>query len=285
MVRNAIFLMILTTLLFAVQDGMSRYMAAKYGPVMIVMVRYWFFAGFVLALSATRKGGIARVARTSQPWMQFARGVLLVAEIWVAVAAFVALGLVETHAIFATYPLIIAALSGPFLGERVGVWRWGAILVGLIGVLIILRPGSQVFSNGALLALCSAFMFALYGLMTRYVARRDSAETSFFWTGIAGMVAITLVGPFYWQAIERPDWGWMAGLAVLGALGHFTLIKAYAMAQASTIQPFAYFQLVFASAIGVWIFREAVDFWVIIGAVIVVGAGIFTLWREKRSKR
>ena len=282
---KAIFLMILTTFLFVMQDGMSRYMAAKYGPVMIVMLRYWFFAAFVLALSASRRGGIRRVARTAQPWLQMARGVLLVAEICIAIAAFVALGLVEAHAIFATYPLMIAALSGFVLGEVVGWRRWLAIGVGMLGVLVILHPGTQVFSAGAMLALASALMFALYGLLTRYAARRDSAETSFFWTGIAGAVAISLAGPFFWHPIARADWGWMAGLAVVGALGHFTLIKAYALAQASTIQPFAYFQLVFASIIGVVVFHEAMQLPVILGAAIVVGAGIFTLWREKQAAR
>jgi len=282
--RTGIMLMVLTTFIFAVQDGISRYLAEQYGPIMIVMIRYWFFAVFVIALSAARSGGIWRVARTRQPFLQIFRGVLLVAEICVAIAAFVALGLVQAHAIFASYPLMIAALSGPILGERVGWRRWAAIGVGLIGVLIILRPGSQVFSIGAILALTAAFMFALYGLLTRYAARKDSAETSFFWTGIAGAVAITLIGVFFWQPLAQKDWGWMAVLSITGALGHYLLIKAYEAAEASTIQPFAYFQLVFASMIGVLVFAETLQSRVVLGAIIVVSAGLFTLFRQNREK-
>jgi len=281
---TGIMLMILTTFIFAVQDGISRYLAEQYGPIMIVMLRYWFFAVFVIALSAARSGGIRRVARTPQPFLQIFRGMLLVAEICVTIAAFVALGLVQAHAIFASYPLMIAALSGPILGEKVGWRRWGAIGIGLIGVLIILRPGSQVFSTGAILALTAAFMFALYGLLTRYAARKDSAETSFFWTGIAGAVAITLIGVFFWQPLAQKDWGWMAVLSATGALGHYLLIKAYEATEASTIQPFAYFQLVFASMIGVLIFAETLQARGVLGAIIVVSAGLFTLFRQNRKK-
>jgi drug/metabolite transporter (DMT)-like permease len=120
--KLGITLMILTSLVFALQDGISRHLAETYNVLTVVMIRYWFFAAFVVTLSASRGGGIARVVRTGQPKLQIFRGVLLVAEICATVLAFVLLGLIETHAIFAIYPLLIAALSGPLLGESVG-WR------------------------------------------------------------------------------------------------------------------------------------------------------------------
>ncbi len=283
--RLGIWLMIATTFVFAVQDGLSRYLATEYNTVLVVMIRYWFFAAFVVALSASRKGGIRRVAATSQPVLQITRGVLLVAEICVMVIAFVKLGLVESHAVFTSYPLLIAALSGPILGEKVGPRRWMAIGIGFVGVLIILRPGFSVFAPEALIPLLSALMFAVYGLLTRYVARKDSAETSFFWTGVAGAVAITLIGPFYWEPISGNDWWIMGILCVTGAGGHFLLIKAYEVAEASTVQPFAYFQLVFAAAIGLTIFGETMEFWVALGAGLIIGSGLFTLWRERQKSK
>lgn len=282
--RLGIPLMIATTFVFAVQDGLSQYLAREYNTVMVVMLRYWFFAAFVIVLSASRKGGIKRVARTSQPFLQILRGVLLVAEICVMVIAFVKLGLVESHAVFTSYPLLIAALSGPILGEKVGWWRWGAIGVGFVGVLIILRPGLTVFSPVAMIPLLSALMFAVYGLLTRYVARKDSAETSFFWTGIAGAVAITLIGPFFWQPMQGNDWWIMGILCLTGAGGHYLLIKAYEVAEASTVQPFAYFQLVFAATIGLTIFHETLEFWIVVGAALIIASGLFTLWRERRAR-
>ena len=283
--RLGIWLMIATTFVFAVQDGLSRYLASEYNTVLVVMIRYWFFAAFVVALSASRKGGIRRVAATSQPILQITRGVLLVAEICVMVIAFVKLGLVESHAVFTSYPLLIAALSGPILGEKVGPRRWMAIGIGFVGVLIILRPGFSVFAPEALIPLLSALMFAVYGLLTRYVARKDSAETSFFWTGVAGAVAITLIGPFFWEPIIGNDWWIMGILCLTGAGGHFLLIKAYEVAEASTVQPFAYFQLVFAASIGLTIFGETVDLWIVLGAGLIIGSGLFTLWRERQKSQ
>ena len=197
------------------------------------------------------------------------------------VYAFTLLGLVESHAVFTSYPLLIAALSGPILGEKVGWRRWIAIGVGFVGVLIILRPGFGVFSPAAIVPLISAILFALYGLLTRYVARKDSAYTSFFWTGTVGAVAITAVGVWYWEPMTGPDWVWMSLLCVTGALGHFTLIKCYEIAEASSVQPFAYLQLVFATLIGISILGESLEMNVAIGACVVVLSGLFTLWRER----
>ncbi len=281
--RLGIPLMIATTFVFAMQDGLSRYLAAEYNVVTVLMIRYWFFALFVITLSAARKGGIRRVARTTQPVLQILRGVLLVAEIGVTVASFVLLGLIGTHTIFTAYPLMIAALSGPVLGERVGWRRWLAICVGFTGILIILRPGFAVFSPAALVPLFAAFLFAIYGLLTRFVARKDPAETSFFYTGVAGAAAITLVGPFFWDPMQGNDWWLMAALALSGAFGHFLLIKTYEVAEASIVQPFAYFQLVFVSFIGLLVFNETLDIWTLAGAVLIVGAGLFTFWRERRA--
>jgi len=196
-------------------------------------------------------------------------------EIFVMVTAFVRLGLVGSHAIFACFPLIVTALSMPILGEQVGWRRWTAVGVGFIGVLFILRPGFQVFTLDVLIPLLAAVMFAFYHILTRMVAADDTAETSFFWTGIAGAVAVTLVGPFFWEPMIGGDWYWMALLCVLSALGHFLLIQALTFAQASTIQPFSYFQLVFASLAGVVVFGEALDQWTIVGGLVVVAAGLF----------
>jgi drug/metabolite transporter (DMT)-like permease len=280
--RLGILLMVATTFIFSVQDGISRHLAGEYNVLMVVMIRYWFFAAFVITVASRQPGGIRAAAATSQPGLQIFRGLLLVVEICVMIYAFTLLGLVESHAVFASYPLLIAALSGPVLGERVGWRRWVAIAIGFIGVIIILEPGSGVFRREAVIPLASALMFALYGLLTRYAARRDSANTSFFWTGTTGAIAITAVGLWYWQPMTGPDWGWMAALCVTGALGHFTLIKCYEVAEASAVQPFAYLQLVFGSMIGITVFSETIRLNVALGAALIVTAGLFTLWRQRK---
>ena len=148
----------------------------------------------------------------------------------------------------------------------------------------MLRPGLGVFQPAALIPLTAAAMFALYGLLTRYVGREDSAATSFFYTGTCGAVAMTLVGVWFWEPMAPTDWLWMAALCVTGASGHYTLIRTYEVAEASAVQPFAYFQLPFAASVGVIAFGESLAWNVVLGASIIVAAGLFTFWREQRAK-
>lgn len=274
-------LMLATTLVFAAQDGISRHLAGTYNTWLVVMIRYWFFAAFVVVIAGRQAGGVRNAARTEQPLLQIFRGLLLAAEICIAVYGFTLLGLVESHAVFACYPLLIAALSGPVLGERVGWRRWLAIALGFVGVLIILQPGSGVFDPVAVIPLVSALMFALYGLLTRFAARKDPTATSFFYTGTAGAVVMTAAGVWFWEPMSGPDYGWMLALCLTGVGGHWLLIKCYEVAEASAVQPFAYFQLVFASLVGLVVFDEVLRTNVILGAMLIVGAGVFTLWRER----
>ena len=280
--RLGILLMIITTIVFASQDGLSKYLATEYNVYMVVMIRYWFFAAFVISMSSQRTGGIKRVAKTKSPILQIFRSLILVAEMCITILAFTLLGLAETHAIFASYPLIIAMLSGPILGEYVGWRRWLAISVGFIGILIILNPGNGIFSPYALVPLAGAILFAIYGLLTRYVGQYDDSSTSFFWTGVVGSIAMTVIGLNFWDPVSRSDWSVMLLLSASGVVGHYLLIKCYEVAEASAIQPFAYLQLIWASMIGIIIFGEQITTNVLIGACIIVGAGLFTLWRERK---
>ena len=245
--RLGIWLMVATTFVFAMQDGISRHLAGEYNVLMVVMIRYWFFAAFVMAVAARKAGGLRAAAATSQPGVQIFRGVLLATEICVMVLAFVLLGLVESHAVFTSYPLLIAALSGPILGEKVGWRRWTAIGVGFVGVLIILQPGFRVFQVEALVPLAAALMFALYALMTQYVnapARiRGEPVSSTHGTVWSGGVMTSrghlVLGP--------PMTGRLGVdgtlLCVTGALGALAAIKVYDVADShSAVQPFAYLQ-------------------------------------------
>ena len=126
-------------------------------------------------------------------------------------------------------------------------------------------------------------MFALYGVLTRYVTFKDSSEISFFWTGITGAIAITFWGPFFWEPPIGSDWLWMGALCVSGAFGHYLLIKTFETAEASAVQPFSYFQLIFASIFGILIFNETITLKVLIGSSIIILAGIFTLYIEQKK--
>ncbi len=280
-----IILMTLTSFVFSLQDGISRHLAGEYNVYMVVMIRFWFFAAFVMLLAARQPGGIRAATRTAYPVQQVLRGVLLAAEVCVMVLAFVRLGLVESHAVFTCYPLLVAALSGPVLGEKVGWRRWTAIGIGFAGILIILQPGVRVFSPYALIPFVAALLFALYSLLTRFVARRDAASVTFFWAGVVGAVVMTPVGLWHWQAMTGTDWIWMVVLCCTAAFAHYLMIRALEVAEASAVQPFAYLQLVFVSILGVTVFGEELRANVIIGAAVVVAAGLFTLWRARVRNR
>lgn len=281
--RHGIGLMVAAMAVFGAQDALSRHLAAEYGTIFILMIRFWFFAGFVLGMSALTTGGLRGVARTRHPFLQILRGVVLVLQLVLLIQGFVSIGLVESHAIFACYPLIVAALAVPFLGERVPRVRWLAIVFGLVGVIIILRPGATILSLAAVIVLAAASIFASYSILTRLVARHDRAETSFFYTGVTPAVLLTFAAPFVWRTVTLADWGWLALLCASGSFGHFLLIRAYQSAEANTLQPFAYLQLVTASTLGVLVFGETLTWTTIVGASIVVAAGLLNLWLTTRS--
>ena len=281
--KLGISLMAVTMLIFAVQDGISQYLAREYNVFFIVMVRYWFFALFVVILCSKQPGGLRKAISTKQPFLQVFRGALLALEVIVMITSFTLLGLIESHAIFSIYPLLVAALSGPVLKEFVGWKRWSAIFIGFIGVMIILKPSNNVFSLEALIPLIAALMFALYSLLTRYAARQDTSMTSFFWTGIIGAVVMSVVGSGYWIALKPIDWAWLGLLCILACLAHYLLIKCYELSEASSLQPFAYLQLLFATIIGLWIFSEKLEVHVVMGALLVVLSGLFAIWRERQK--
>ncbi|MFT4012361.1 MAG: DMT family transporter [Paracoccus sp. (in: a-proteobacteria)] len=280
---TAILLICGASLIFAMQDGISRHLGTQYSPIFITMLRYWFFTLFVVAICLRQPGGLRAAIRSRRPWTQIARGVILALEIVVTVEAFVRLGLINTHAIFACYPLMISILSGPVLGEKVGWRRWLAVFVGFLGILIVLKPGSGVFSSQAALPLLAAVMFAAYGLMTRLVGRDDSALTSFLWTSVIGAITMTLLGLRSWQPIATADLPWLLILCACAGTAHFMLIRAYELAEASALQPFSYTQLVWVSIFAVVIFGERLAPNVALGAAVVVGAGLFTWWRSRQQ--
>ncbi|MEO1687274.1 MAG: EamA family transporter, partial [Pseudomonadota bacterium] len=247
---------------------------------LIAAIRYWAFGAFVLLWAARRPGGLRAAAATTQPLLQMARGALLGLQIIVAITAFARVGLVNTLALFAAAPLAVAALSAPVLGEPVGWRRWTAIGVGCVGVLIILRPGPDLLDRPIWIAVVAVIGIAVYSVMTRLAARRDDARTSFFYTGIGGMAVLSLIGPFFWTPLSPPDWGWMAVLCVSGAAGHYFLIRAFEEVAAVVIQPVMYLQTVIGAAVGATVFGEALEAPVILGAAIVIAAGLFTAWRE-----
>ena len=283
-VLYGISLMVITTFMFSSMDGFSRYLAENNNVFTLVTMRYWFIALVIIISCLFIKNPISEILKTNQPYIQFSRGVILSLNNCLVVYTFTLLGLVETHAIIACYPLIVAGLSVPFLGEKFGWRRWLAIFIGFIGVIIILRPTTNVISEGSVFAIIGAIMFAVYLILTRYVSKSDTSVTSFFWTGIGGTITMTIISLFTWDNILKEDYLWLFIMCLLSATSHFMMVKTLQVAEASVVQPFSYLQLVFGSIIGVTIFSESIDLMIIVGSLIVIGSGLFTTWREYKLK-
>ncbi len=282
--RKGIFLMIAAVAAFAAQDGFSRHLAETYNTLMVVMVRYWFFAGFVMILALRRPEGFRTAVRSTRIWAHVARSILLVSEICLIIWGYTLIGLIESHAVFAVCPLLVVALSGPILGERMSWKRWAAVAAGMAGVLIILRPGAGVFSWAALLPLASAILFALYAVLTRLTTRAERTFPAFFWPGVIGAVLMTAAGLPHWQPVVGLDLLYLAAYAGISVMSHWLLLKCYEVAEASAVQPFAYMQIVFVTIIGIVVYGEALAPQVALGVGVIVMAGLYALWLERKRQ-
>ena len=281
---KAIIMLVIATLFFASQDALTKHLMQTLAASQIVAVRFFFFALFAL-IYVGRRVGIAAAFRSRRPGLQVFRGLLIGGEIIVFAYAIQFLGLAEIHALFACFPLIITALSMPLLREAVGWRRWLAVCYGFIGTLIILRPGSAVFQPAAAIALASAFMFALYNILTRKVSRDDSFETSFLYIAVVGFIGAALIAPFNWQPVTTADALWLLVISLTSIIGHLLLIKALSLVPAVILQPFNYFVLVWAMLVGFLLYGEVLSPTTLLGAAIVVGSGVFIAWRERIAWR
>jgi drug/metabolite transporter (DMT)-like permease len=179
-------------------------------------------------------------------------------------------------------PLIVTALSVPLLGEKVGARRWSAIAVAFLGVLVILRPGPGVIYPGALLALLCAFMFAFYQVFTRMVGRDDGPAVTLFYTALIGVLGLSAIGPFFWTWPDATGWALFGLVSMLGASGHFLLIHALRLAPASSLQPFSYSMLVWATIVGFLFFDTLPDVLTVLGALVIAASGLYAFARERR---
>ncbi len=261
---------------FAGMDAMSKLLMRDYPVVQMLWVRYIVFTGFAMLVAGRHVS-----LRSARPWLQAGRGVLALAENAVFVLAFAFLPLADTHAIAATSPLLVIALSVAFLGETAGLHRWLAVLASFAGVLLIIRPGFQSMSWPLTIPLAGALLWAIYQILTRLTARADKMETTLLWTAVSGLVGTSLLVPWFWVAPSPAAWALLAGVGVFGSLANFALIKALDHAEAGAIQPYAYTLLLWATMLGFLVFGDLPDAWTMIGGAVVVLSGLYT-WNRDR---
>jgi len=270
----------LSMLLFAVMDSMSKLLVRDYPISEALWIRYMVFAVFALAMA--RPAGIARSFRSTRPWLQAARSLLSVFEAIAFVLAFRYLPLAETHAVAASSPLMVVAMSAPLLGERITLRRALSVGCAFVGVLLIVRPGFASFSWPMTIPLVGAFLWAVYQIMVRFLARDDRPETTLLWSAGVGLIAISLVAPWEFRAPDALGWTLLTAVGVLGSLAHYALIHALDFAEAGAVQPYAYTLLVWAALLGWLVFGDVPGLWTILGACIVVLSGLYA-WARAGS--
>ena len=279
-IGRAIALTLFTVSVFGVQDAISKHLVQSYSPFQVTMMRYWGFALFALFL-VVRQGGLRPALASKVPLWQIARGALLIIEIWFFAMALKTVPLGELQAISSIYPLLVTLFSIPLLGEKVGVFRFVAVAVGFAGALIIVRPGGLPLDAGVGFAVISSTLYSLYIVLTRKVSQYDRARTSLAYTGIIGLVLSSAVGVFFWQPMAWPDVALVVTMMVTTCLGHGLMIYALSMAAASTVQPLNYCALPWAIVLSMVVFGHFIDPISLVGAAIVVAAGLVVMARER----
>ncbi|WP_457967547.1 DMT family transporter [Pseudomonas sp. R4-84] len=274
--RLGIVLCLLSMLIFAAQDGVTKVLVKELPIAQLVMVRYWVFLAFAVGYSAYQ-GSLWTACRSRHPYQQIIRALIGVGESALFGLGLRYLGLAEMHALYAVFPLMTLALAGAFLGEFIGVRRWVAAAIGFTGTLVILRPGSSVFELAALIPLLSALGFAIFSVLTRRISRGDSFATNMLHMGFFGAIAITLLGLPSWVAPNPAQWGLIAVLSMTGVVAQLLLLQALKVATAATLQPFNYSLLVFATLIGLLVFGELPDTWTVVGACLVIAGGMYAI--------
>lgn len=277
-VRAGVLWMLLTTLFFVSLDATAKYLVAHYPVVEVVWARFVFHMGFVVVVLARR---LRIHAFTRRPGLQLARSLLLLTTTLLFFFGVKLLPLADASAIMFLSPILITVLAIPLLREQVGPRRWAAVIVGFIGALIVVRPGSDVMGAGAWLLLAAACCNALYQLITRKLRVADGPLTTLLYTALVGAVLLTLAVPAVWVAPQPAHWPLFALLGVFGGAGHFTLIKSFQRAPAATVAPLSYTSLVWAVGFGYLLFGDLPDRWTVLGAAVIAGGGLYILHRER----
>ncbi len=267
--------------LFACLDTTAKYLNTRMDSLEIVWARYT--SAFVLTLIVSNPLTHRDLLRTNNPKLQLIRSVLLVLSTALNFVALRWLQLDEALSIIFTFPFIVAIISGPMLGEWIGWRRWSAIGFGFAGVLLITRPGLGGMHPAAFLSLAATVCYGFYAVITRIVSRVDSNQTSLFYANFIGALVMLPVIPFVWQ----PPANWVIAVmlmmtGVLGSTGHFFLIAGHKLAPASVLSPFIYTQLIWVVILGYLVFDHVPTGWTIAGAAMVIGSGLYLLYRERQ---
>ncbi|RJF73970.1 DMT family transporter [Rhodopseudomonas palustris] len=279
---RGIALIVLSTVFLACSDTLAKYLGRTVPPIEIGWIR---FLVFVLIMMPVALMSSASSLRSARPKLQVLRGLALVASSTLFISGLQFLPIAEASATSFVAPLFVTALSIVMLGESIGIRRWAASVVGLIGVLIVIRPGSAAFNPAVIFPILSALTWAVTLILTRMISGADRAIVTMTFSALVGFVALSVIVPFVWVT---PSWeGIMLGVLVglASTMGQWIVVLAYRYADASVLAPFTYSQLVWVTFLGFGLFGEVPDVWTFVGAAVIIASGLYTAHRERLRRK
>lgn len=281
---RGILCMIAGVFVLTTQDAITKWLTAGYHPGEITFYR-GLFSFIPIGVLAARNGGLSAL-KANHLGANVVRGLFALATSALIVWAFSVLPLAEALAIVFASPLILAALSGPLLGEPVGWRRWACVAVGFVGVLLLTRPSTDGVELVVLIPLCAALCSALRDIATRRLGGRDSATTIIFYTqlvAVVGTAPTLLIGFSGWP--QGGDWLLFTASGILVGIAHSFIIQAFLLAEAAVVAPLRYLALVYAAILGALLWGDLPDGWAIAGSVLIAASGLYTLHRETLARR
>lgn len=270
-------------LLFACLDACNKYLTARYRVSLLAFDRYLVQSLLMLCLLWRSEGmGLLRARR---PLLVTIRALCLAGLTMFQMLALARMPVAEATAISFVTPLLVVLLARPLLGEKIGLFRWGAVIAGFVGVLLVANPGGDVDPLGVTYVLCGALCGTGYQLLSRSLASTESTSTMLFYTGLAGIVFFL---PGVVLAPMPPNPGLLDGVLLLcvgalGGVGHYLFTRAYKFASASLIAPFSYLQLLWAGILGWLVFNRVPHHFALFGMLIIGGSGVAVAWHQQRN--
>ncbi len=265
-------------------DALAKYLGARL-PGLEVAWGYFVAMLINLCIWAKVRGIPQRqLWHSTRPWLQSARALCLVGSLACLFSALRVLPLAEATIISFTAPLFVVALAGPMLGEPVGWRRWAAVLAGLVGAMLVIRPGTDLFQWAALLPLFGAVFFALFSLITRLLGPADPPTTTLFYTTFVGAVALTLMAAAVWITPNGQELGWFWLSGALGVIAHLALVQAMLHADASIVAPLNYVRLIWAISIGIVVFGDWPTAGELVGGAVIVASGLYVVFSAARAR-
>ncbi len=275
---KAIVFNLLAWVMLPVMDGFAKYLSADLPVLQITWARYFFTVVFTLPVMFFFYN--KQLVWTDKPKLQFVRGIILLCANICFFYAISVISLAKALTLAFIAPLIVTAFSPIILGEKVGVRRWTAVIIGFIGSLVVIRPGFVELNLASFAALGTGVMYGFYLIITRKLSISDNPLLTLLLTGLVGLVIISSVIPFIWVKPTLNQWSMMAGIGVFACIGHLFLILSLKFADASKLAPFSYFEIITNIIIGYYFFNNFPDNWTFLGLFIIIFSGIYISRRE-----